>query len=291
MELRDKDGLTEQEFLARYNPGSYERPSVAADMVIFTVSDAEEENYRKLPQKQLRVLLIKRGGHPFLGKWALPGGFVRPEETAEQAAQRELGEETGVENVYLEQLYTFSQPDRDPRMRVISCAYMALVDSSKLTLSAGDDAQEARWFNVSFRLEREQRESTPEGFTRTRQYRLTLTSGEIVLSALTEVSSQTGCRVLEPGGLAFDHGMILTYAMERLRGKIEYTDIALHLMPKLFTLTQLQQVYEVILGRELLKAAFRRKVAGLVEETDHFEETSDNGGHRPSKLYRRQEME
>ena len=121
--LRDKEGLTEEQFLASYRPGDYERPSVAADMVIFTVTDAEEENYRKLAKKELRILLIRRGGHPYLGCWALPGGFVRPTETTEQAAARELREETGVSEVYLEQLYTFSKPDRDPRTRVMSCSY------------------------------------------------------------------------------------------------------------------------------------------------------------------------
>ena len=94
MEIRDKNGLTEKEFLAQYRPGDYERPSVATDMVIFTAENREENNYRRLPQKVLRLLLIKRGGHPYLGSWALPGGFVNPSETTEQAAERELKEET-----------------------------------------------------------------------------------------------------------------------------------------------------------------------------------------------------
>ena len=147
----DHNGLTEEEFLAAYEPGDYERPSVAADMVIFTVTDAEEANYRKLARKELRILLIKRGAHPYLGSWALPGGFVRPTETTEEAAARELREETGVDEVYLEQLYTFSKPDRDPRTWVMSCSYMALIDSSRVRVEAGDDAAEAAWFQASFR--------------------------------------------------------------------------------------------------------------------------------------------
>ncbi|GJM79685.1 hypothetical protein HMSSN139_21810 [Paenibacillus sp. HMSSN-139] len=99
MDLLDRNGLTEREFLEQYRVGDYERPSVAADMVIFTVTDQEADSYRKLPEKELRILLIRRGGHPFLGKWALPGGFVRPNETTEQAAVRELREETGVDDV------------------------------------------------------------------------------------------------------------------------------------------------------------------------------------------------
>lgn len=291
MDILDRNGLTEEEFLAQYDAGDYERPSVATDMVIFTVTDAEEKNYRKLPSKELRVLLIQRGGHPFLGKWALPGGFVRPTETTEQAAQRELREETGVDDVYLEQLYTFSDPGRDPRTWVMSCSYMALIDSSKVQVVAGDDADHAAWFQVSYRLLREQKDLLEEGYQMTWQYELKLTREDITMSAVverrvtsTEATSATEYAILENDGLAFDHAKIITCAIERLRGKVKYTDIALHLMPKQFTLTELQQVYEVILGKELLKAAFRRKVAHLVQETDHFRE---NAGHRPSRLYRR----
>ena len=149
---RDKDGLTEEEFLKSYSPGDYPRPSVAVDMVIFTVTDQAEDNNRKLPEKELRLLLIKRGGHPYLGTWALPGGFVRPTETTEQAASRELREETGVDQVYLEQLYTFSQPGRDPRTWVMSCSYMALVDSARVKVEAGDDADQAAWFKMECRV-------------------------------------------------------------------------------------------------------------------------------------------
>ncbi|WP_054955732.1 NUDIX hydrolase [Paenibacillus dakarensis] len=290
MEWLDRDGLTEREFLERYRAGDYERPSVAADMVIFTVTDAEADSYRKLPEKELRILLIRRGGHPFLGKWALPGGFVHPNETTEQAAVRELREETGVDDVYLEQLYTFSDIGRDPRAWVMSCSYMALINSDRLELKAGDDATDAAWFKVSYRLLREQKELMEDGYVKTLEYELKL-SGEEELSAvvtktLTVKAASTGTdyEIVSNDGLAFDHAKIIAYAIERLRGKVNYTDIALHLMPKLFTLTELQQVYEVILDKELLKAAFRRKVANLVAETDHY---TENAGHRPSRLYRR----
>lgn len=121
-------------------------------MVIFTVLEEEEENYRKLPECSLCLLLIQRGGHPYLGDWALPGGFVRPGETTKAAAKRELREETGLDQVYLEQLYTFSDPGRDPRTWVMSCAHMALIDGTKIRLKAGDDADNAQWFKVSLRL-------------------------------------------------------------------------------------------------------------------------------------------
>ncbi|WP_334072517.1 MULTISPECIES: NUDIX hydrolase [Paenibacillus] len=292
MDLRDRDGLTEREFLEQYRAGDFERPSVAADMVIFTVTDAEADSYRKLPEKELRILLIRRGGHPFLGKWALPGGFVRPNETTEQAAARELREETGVADVYLEQLYTFSDIGRDPRTWVMSCSYMALINSDQVQLKAGDDAAEAAWFKVTYRLLRERKELLEEGgYVKTLEYELKLSAEEEELTAVVArtvtakpASTGTDYAIVANDGLAFDHAKIIACAIERLRGKVNYTDIALHLMPQLFTLTELQQVYEVILDKELLKAAFRRKVADLVTETDHY---TENAGHRPSRLYRR----
>lgn len=291
MEPRDKNGLTEREFFEQYRPENYERPSMAADMVIFTVTDTQPENARRLSEKELRLLLIRRGGYPYLGRWALPGGFVRPTETAEEAAARELREETGVDGVYLEQLYTFTQPDRDPRAWVVSCAHMALIDSSRVRLQAGDDADGAEWFRLSYRLLWEKKERLDDGFRKVLRYGLELAGGDLTLRAEVErrvrsTSSGWGEEfvVAEQGDLAFDHARIIACAIERLRGKIEYTDIALHLMPPCFTLTELQQVYEVIWDKELLKAAFRRKIAPLVRETDKF--TGDKA-HRPSRLYRR----
>lgn len=277
--LRDSAGLTEEEFLAQYEPGDYPRPSVATDMVIFTVTEEEEENYRKLAPKELRLLLIRRGGHPYLGCWALPGGFVRPTETTEQAAARELQEETGVSRVYLEQLYTFSQPDRDPRTWVMSCAYMALIDSRRVQIQAGDDAQEAVWFRAEFGLKEQ------EG--KREIWELVLSWEEITMRALLEREAGeafTESRILDSGGLAFDHARIIACGFERLRGKLRHTDLALHLMPEYFTLTQLQQVYEVILDQQLPTAAFRRKAAPMVEETECY---TQKEGHRPSRLYQK----
>jgi 8-oxo-dGTP diphosphatase len=116
----------------------YEKPSVTVDIVIFTIKD-----------KKLKVLLIKRALEPFKGKWALPGGFVRIHESIEDAAKRELQEETGVKDVYLEQLYSFGDPKRDPRGRVITIAYMALINSDEIKLVANTDAIETEWFEIS----------------------------------------------------------------------------------------------------------------------------------------------
>ena len=132
MELRDQNGLTEAEFIRQYDPNRYEKPAVTVDMLIFTVNPEKDDS--------LELLMIERGGHPFLGKWAIPGGFVEMEESLEEAAARELKEETDLSDIYMEQLYTFGDVGRDPRMRVISVAYMALVAKVKwFTVKPGAD--------------------------------------------------------------------------------------------------------------------------------------------------------
>jgi 8-oxo-dGTP diphosphatase len=200
---------------------------VTVDLVIFTIRDAG-----------LHVLLIRRGVPPFEGRWALPGGFVREGEALEAAALRELEEEAGVRDVYLEQLYTFGEPGRDPRGRVITVAYYALIAADAATLAAGTDAEAARWWSTR-----------------------------------------------ECPALAFDHGRILAYALERLRNKLEYTTVGFQLLPEKFTLTQLQQVYEVILGRRLDKRNFRRKM-GLLGILSPLKEWRREGPARPARLYR-----
>ena len=131
-ELLNKNGLTEEEFLASYNPGDYERPSNTADMLLFTIGEKENIDVRKDKEKELKILLIKRKDHPDIHKWALPGGFVNINEDLESAAYRELEEETNIKNVYMEQLYTFGAVNRDPRMRIVSTAYMALIDKRNI---------------------------------------------------------------------------------------------------------------------------------------------------------------
>lgn len=286
---RDKRGLTEEEFLAGYNPAKYERPSVTVDMLIFTIREQEKNNYRKLPEKTLSLLLIQRGEHPHLGKWALPGGFVGMEENLEDAALRELEEETGLKDIYLEQLYTWGDVGRDARTRVISTSYMALTDSKSLVPKASDDAANAAWFSAELKLKEEKKEKYDNGYKLKQTYKLILTGEQEILSAGYEITKTIGKgtihterRLTESNGLAFDHGKIIAYAIDRLRNKVLYTDIAFHLMPEYFTLTELQQVYEVLLDKELLKANFRRKIADMVLETEEYR---TDAGHRPSKLY------
>lgn len=198
---------------------------VAVDIVIFTIQ-----------KKELRVLLVKRGIEPFAGHFAIPGGFVLDDESLDQAALRELKEETGVGDVYLEQLYSFGDPGRDPRGRVITVAYFALIAADHAALAAGSDAADAAWWPVS---------KLPE--------------------------------------LAFDHRRILDYSLERLRNKLEYTTVGFQLLPKRFSLTELQEVYEAILGKDLDKRNFRRKVALLkiLRPTREYR----HGGRRPAQLF------
>jgi len=288
--LRNKQGLTEEEFLAAYDASKYERPSVTVDVLVFTVTNEEKKSYRKLPEKALKILLIKRGDHPCIGQWALPGGFVNMNESLDEAALRELKEETNIDNIYMEQLYTWGDVNRDPRTRVISTSYISLVDSSKLDVKANDDAEDAKWFTVSSRLYQEQKTLTERGYILQRLFKLNLSNDENNLSAIIKVVKTVEDKVtkiereiVESNGIAFDHAKIIEYGIERLRNKIEYTDIAFNLMPELFTLTELQQVYEVILDMELLKANFRRKIAKMVIETNEY---TKDAGHRPSKLFR-----
>jgi 8-oxo-dGTP diphosphatase len=281
---------SEEQFLESYDAEKYSHPSVTVDMLVFTVTQEQEKNYRKLPEKLLKVLLIKRGDHPFMGQWALPGGFVKSDEDLDTAARRELKEETDIDDIYLEQLYTWGDLGRDPRTRVISVSYMSLVDSSSMSVQAKTDADEVKWFSVSCSLCQNQKTVTEHGCVLEERYLMKLSGDDIVLSSTIQIvttvngkNSFVERRILESEGIAFDHAKIIEYGLSRLRSKIEYTDIAFNLMPEIFTLTELQQVYEVILDMELLKANFRRKTADMVLETNEF---TKDAGHRPSKLFR-----
>lgn len=198
MELRDKKGLTEAEFLAQYRPRDYKRPSVTADIAVFRTGIAE-----------IKLLLIRRGGHPFLGKWALPGGFAEEGEAVSETAARELLEETGLSGVPLEPVGLFSTPGRDPRTWVMSEAYAADLGVREICVRPGDDARDAAWFSVS-----------PEDG----QHCLTLRfsgAGEAFAAVLEKVSfpglrgSRTEYAILDSGGLAFDHAAIIAAAMQK----------------------------------------------------------------------------
>lgn len=205
----------------------YPRAALAVDCVVFGLDVSD-----------LKVLLIQRKLEPFQHAWALPGGFVRLDETLDEAARRELAEEAGVTDVYLEQLYTFGDLGRDPRERVVTVAYYALAKLSDHKIRAATDAIGVGWFSL---------EQLPQ--------------------------------------LAFDHATILDKAMERLRGKVRYAPVGFELLPPRFSLTQLQRLYEIILGSELDKRNFRKKILSmeLLVETDEMER---GVRHRAARLYR-----
>lgn len=198
---------------------------VTVDIVLFTISNGK-----------LHVLLIRRLAQPFRGSHALPGGFVLPEESLDAAAIRELSEETGVGDVFLEQLYTFGRPDRDPRGRVITVAYYALVPNTE-AIKPGSDASAAGWFSVD-----------------------------------------------ELPPLAFDHAEILASAHTRIRNKLDYSNVGFELLPEKFTLSELQAVHEAILGTELDKRNFRRKIVQqeILKPLNEFRAT----GRKPAQLFK-----
>ncbi len=206
----------------------YPRPSVTVDCIIFGLDNDD-----------LKVLLIERGHPPFQGSWAFPGGFVDINEPADLAAKRELQEETGIGDMYMEQLYTFSRPDRDPRGRVISIAYYALVKLDKYAQPKGSsDARRAEWFSIS---------ELPE--------------------------------------LAFDHQEIFQKAFARLQSKIRYQPVGFELLPEKFTLSQLQKMYEIIIGKDLDKRNFRKKILKMGLLTD-LDERQKGVPHRAAKLFK-----
>ena len=294
MEEKDLQKLSETEFIEQYKKtekDKYEKPSIATDMAIFTVATKKVTDNRKKADKELQVLLIRRGGHPYKGDWALAGGFMGIDEDVDTAVQRELKEETGVDGVYAEQLYTWSAVDRDPRMRIVSVSYLALVDQEKLPpLQAGDDAEDVRWFTVKDRVTESRDERVDGTVTRTEKIELKLVSGEVMVSGTIEkitvtegANTRTAVTTIERNGIAFDHTEIILYSLERLRGKVNYTNIAFNLAGEEFTLPDLQQIYEVILDKELNKVQFRRHVENMVVDTGKEIKT---GAYRPSKLYR-----
>lgn len=225
MERRNEEGLTEKEFLLQYRPGNYERPSVTVDMLIFAVDEEEEET---------EVLLIKRKNHPCIGQWAIPGGFVNVDESLEAAAARELEEETGLKGNCLEQLYTWGNVKRDPRTRVISVSYMAAVPKDQLTPKAGDDAEEACWFQVKKRKLSELENGATYALTIENEedhifmsYRITETYERqgMMWKKDTEIDLLPAIDVLDQEKLAFDHAEILNVAMDRLEElEKEYRD-------------------------------------------------------------------
>lgn len=238
----------EQTFLQAYDPDVFDRPSVTVDVALLTIFDGE-----------IRTLLVKRKTHPEKGKWGLPGTFIAPEENLEEAAYRVLRnkvhERAFEREIYLEQLYTFGEPERDPRTRIITVAYYALVDHERF-IEATRDTEAAATVQVNIPWEGE-------------------TGGPVWIQDRDGNHMET----------AFDHDEIIGMAIKRIRGKLNYTPIGFQLLPEQFSLRQLQVIHETILGRPLNKDSFRRRMLAtdMLETTGRHERQT---AHRPAELYR-----
>lgn len=270
----EKKYSSEGEFLKDYNPGEFERLSLTVDILMLSISNEETANYRKTDKKKMSVLLVKKTNYPFKGKWCLPGGFIGIDEELEDAPKRILREETNLENIYLEQLYTFGGVKRDPRMRIVSTAYMALVDKAAIKNHLSDSAS---WFDIVLL---EEKDDIVDIVLDNGSERISLSIKKVLRELTTDRYS---FHIVKNDFLAFDHPLVLLAGLERLKNKAEYTDIVFNMMPELFTLGELQQVYEVILGKKLLDPAFRRIIAHKVEKTNKMK---TGEGHRPSAFYK-----
>lgn len=285
----------EKEYLEQYDITSFERPSVATDIAVFSImEEGENENFRKLAKKALKLLLIKRATYPYKGCWALPGGFCRPDEEIYQTARRELYEETHVDNAYLELAGTFGEPDRDPRGWIISNTFLALMDGTKCKPRAGSDAWEAKWFSVELEQIDVRKTSDEADVNIETDYLLRLSHEESDTCLSAQIREDKHFHnyhetvrydILDCDTLAFDHAKIILHTLLHLRQNAENNPkLVFDLMPELFTLTQLQHAFELLLDQKLLAANFRRKIAEYVIET---EQIMEGAGHRPAKLFRR----
>ena len=234
--------MTESEFLAGYDPAAYERPALAVDLVLMGIRAG-----------RMAALLMQRTHQPQAGLWALPGGFVGIDETLDEAAGRVLRDKAGIARARLEQLYTFGAVDRDPRMRIVSVAYLALLPAAAFAEALAGGLTAAA-LGVPWAGE---------------------AGGPV--SAVSEGGA--------PLTLAFDHADILAQAVKRLRGKLDYTDVAFALLPEQFTLRQLQDVHEAVLGAALNTSAFRRRMRdrGWIAPTGAREAGT---AFRPAELFR-----
>ena len=299
----DINSSEEREYLENYNIEQFERPSVATDIVAFAVmQDGEQSNIRKLENRELKLLLIKRSQFPYKGAWALPGGFLRPGETIEETAKRELLEETGVENPFLHLAGVYSEAGRDPRGWIISNSFISLINAENCSLRADTDAWDAAWFCVKLQSDNT---SSDDSTSTTKMIKHTLTLSfdsassdsnikgdeNIEIKAIvSEKSTRKGhnhvssYQIVDSGELGFDHAKIIVQSLLELRDMMEYDlRIAFDLLPESFTLAQLQSTIEKVTDKKFLSANFRRKAYDYVEETG---EVIEGYGHRPAMLFR-----
>lgn len=254
MKETERLSADDREFLKKYDADKYEHPSVTADMLIFTTDI----------KSRLKLLLIKRKHSPYKDCWAIPGGFVNNDESVDEAAARELKEETGIEGLHMEQLYTFGEVDRDPRTRVISVAYLALIPEGTVHAVAGDDAADAGWFTVMLDE-----------------------AGNLAFKGESDADGFLDIH------LAFDHEDIVRLAIQRMRGKISYTSLVFNFLHDTgrFSIYELQRACEAVLGKSLDTANFRRSFLSRYVKKGFAEETGEKCteySRKASKYYRLQ---
>lgn len=290
---------SEKEFLAEYDINQYDRPSIAADIVVFSIGKKVKGSYRRLPSKTLRLLMIQRGGQPFQGAWALPGGFMKKGETLQETARRELKEETGTDKAYFEFCGAFSDKGRDPRGWIVSQAFIAVLNEDDIAnghFEASGDASETKWFDLTVRKLSEKKQKQDNAVICDNDY-------ELILEDSSESENQSDTLravvreqieycdyhelvtydIIESQGIAFDHAKIIISVFGKLQRMLDSdVRIVFDFMPEYFTLTDLQEAVELISGQELIKPNFRRKIAAYVIETDRL---IQNGGHRPAKAF------
>ena len=242
-----------------------------SDLLIFGIDSRVSNNVRSLPKKYFSILLVKRNKEPFNDKWCLPGGYVGIEETSKEASSRILKKETGLTDVYMQQVGIYDSINRDPRGRTISSSYMALIDR---TILKQDISNEAAWFDIEV-LEKDNKISV----------RLCnqdeIISYDVKKITIDKKTNEYEYEVINKSDLAFDHDQIIVKGIMDLRYKVNSTDIVFNLMPEEFTIGELKQVYSLLLGKELVNSAFRRVIAPKIVETGKMVST---GGHRPSML-------
>jgi ADP-ribose pyrophosphatase YjhB (NUDIX family) len=284
----------EKELMESYDINRYERPSLAADVAVFTIGNGMRLDNRKLPQKKLRILMIRRDRWPFEGLWSLPGGFTKKGETIYETARRKLKEKTGTDKAYLELCHVFSDNDRDPRGWIISQSFMAILNNGDLESAQASNNNDACWFDVNVSKISENKHENGKGLTCDNDYKLTLQriDGEDLINAVIREHLEykdyhvlATYQTLSSENIAFDHARIITCIFNRLVAMLNYDiRMAFDFLPEYFTLTDLQEIVETITGTELIKPNFRRKIADYVLETD---KVIQNGAHRPAKAYSR----
>lgn len=282
----------EREYLKNYSISDFERPSIAADIVVFTVSKEDVNDTRQLPVGKLQLLLINRASYPYKNCWALPGGFCQKDEEVYETARRELFEETNIRDAYLNISGIYSGAERDPRGWIISNAFLALVDKNQYNLRADTDAWDARWFDFEIKKEDVDKQYQDDIVHIKSIYSLQLTCGDFVMSVKVQENrhyenyhEKIEYEILEQDDMAFDHAVIILRAFKQLQMYAEHDEkIVFDLMPEQFTLTELQQVFEIVLQKELIKPNFRRKIADYVIETEDVEA---GRRYRTAKLFRR----